>query len=84
MKDSAAVSALEVFSTKLKQIAEPQLRQIMTYDQGIAMALHKELTGVQVYFCDPHSPGQRGMRKHKRFTKTILTKRIRLIEVRSR
>ncbi len=64
MKDSTAVSALEAFSTKFKQIAEPQLRQTMTYDQGKEMALHKELTeqtGVQVYFCDPHSPWQRGI-----------------------
>ena len=39
------------------------LRQSLTYDQGKEMTRHAELaanTGVRVYFCDPHSPWQRG------------------------
>ena len=39
------------------------MRQSMTYDQGREMSLHKQLshnTGIAVYFCDPHSPWQRG------------------------
>jgi IS30 family transposase len=35
----------------------------MTYDEGREMAMHKKLseqTGMSVYFCDPHSPWQRG------------------------
>jgi IS30 family transposase len=62
MSDATAASALEGFTAKLRSIAKP-MRQTLTYDQGKEMARHAELTdntGVKVYFCDPHSPWQRG------------------------
>ena len=62
MADATAASALAGFTAKLNGIAEP-MRQSLTYDQGKELSRHEDLTartGVAVYFCDPHSPWQRG------------------------
>ena len=58
--DAAAVrDAIADTITKLPD----QLRRSLTWDQGIEMAQHVQLrleTGLQIYFCDPRSPWQRG------------------------
>jgi IS30 family transposase len=41
----------------------PTLRRTVTWDQGHEMAQHARISvdaGIEVYFCDPHSPWQRG------------------------
>jgi transposase, IS30 family len=59
---ASAANVLQAFSEQLNLIT-PSMRQSMTYDQGREMSMHKQLsqqTGIAVYFCDPHSPWQRG------------------------
>jgi IS30 family transposase len=52
----------EAMVAKMATLPE-QLRRSLTWDQGIEMANHvqiAEATGLSIYFCDPHSPWQRG------------------------
>jgi IS30 family transposase len=56
---NTVVAALKKQITKLPN----ELRQSLTWDRGTEMAQHKAFTvatDVQVYFCDPQSPWQRG------------------------
>jgi IS30 family transposase len=52
----------EAMVAKMATLPE-QLRVSLTWDQGVEMAHHvqiAEATGLSIYFCDPHSPWQRG------------------------
>ncbi len=62
MNGCTATHALEGFTRRFKGVI-PELRKTFTYDRGSEMARHVEFTkatGIDVYFCDPHSPWQRG------------------------
>ena len=59
-KDTASV--VTALSTQIQQLPSA-LRRSLTWDRGMELAQHKQLTRatkVQVYFCDPQSPWQRG------------------------
>jgi len=61
-QDRNAASVAEAMTAKIREIPEV-LRRSLTWDQGKEMALHTkitEATGLPIYFCDPHSPWQRG------------------------
>jgi transposase, IS30 family len=60
--DRTAATLADAMSAKVPEIPEI-LRRSLTWDQGSEMALHTkitEATGLPIYFCDPHSPWQRG------------------------
>jgi IS30 family transposase len=62
LKSKDAVSVRKAFAKEMKTLPQ-QMRLSMTYDRGKEMAQHELFTkgtGMQVYFCDPHAPWQRG------------------------
>jgi IS30 family transposase len=59
-KDSATVT--KALAAKIRQLPA-ELRRSLTWDRGTEMSAHKDFSlaaDVQVYFCDPRSPWQRG------------------------
>lgn len=57
-----ALAVQEAILAKIATLPQ-QLRLSLTWDQGKEMANHvqiAEATGMDIYFCDPHSPWQRG------------------------
>jgi IS30 family transposase len=61
-EDRTAPTLAEAMTAKIPEIPEI-MRRSLTWDQGSEMALHTkitEATGLPIYFCDPHSPWQRG------------------------
>jgi IS30 family transposase len=65
VKIPAPMTAEQVCDALAAKIVELpiELRRSLTWDQGTEMSRYKRftvLTGLAVYFCDPHSPWQRG------------------------
>src|ERR1700693_5646604 len=60
--NATADGTLAAFAKAFSRV-HGSLAKTLTYDQGREMMRHKDLeaeTGLKVYFCDPHSPWQRG------------------------
>ena len=62
LPDAKAESVRLALTEAMAYLPE-ELRKTLTYDRGREMAEYKILEqdlGIEVYFCDPHSPWQRG------------------------
>jgi len=62
VKGKDTQSVVKAFIKQVQRLPA-ELRKSLTWDRGHEMAAHKEFTiatDVQVYFCDPSSPWQRG------------------------
>lgn len=60
--DRTATTVRDAMTAAMKTLPERLLKSV-TWDQGSEMSQHAQFTidtGIDVYFCDPHSPWQRG------------------------
>jgi transposase, IS30 family len=61
-RDRSTAAVIEAIKAQIIGLPE-HLKRSLTWDQGVELAAHKQFTfetGVEVFFCDPHSPWQRG------------------------
>ena len=62
VSDKSTPAVVQALSKQVRHLPK-ELRKSLTWDRGLEMAHHKDFsiaTHVDVYFCDPQSPWQRG------------------------
>jgi IS30 family transposase len=63
LPDGFGADAVQFAMVEAMSRLPDELRQTLTWDQGFEMANHVQIaaaTDLDIYFCDPHSPWQRG------------------------
>jgi IS30 family transposase len=78
LEDKRTDTVVPALARQIRKLPR-ELRCSLTWDRGLEMAKHKQLTvatNVQVYFCDPSSPWQRGTNENtNRLLRQYLPKR---------